>query len=242
MAMLKAYTMGADVIAVIDDDNMPHDDWGKDLCVSQETETNFYVKADEDDIAFDPLGVFIGNDHLWHRGFPMELVPDREYNCVGKRTITPDIQAVLWDGEPDVDAVCRMIYRPYCMFDPYRCPIASDRPGPVNSQNTILARRCFPDYFLFPFIGRQDDIWASYYVQAKGFQVIYTKPGVRSDRTMGGAGRYSLVNDMEKEFLGMMNNKNLLIDLKNDPESIVKYLPGGSVQAFNIWKQVINSL
>lgn len=26
------------------------------------------------------------------------------------------------------------------------------------------------DYFLYPHVGRMDDIWASYYVQAKGYE------------------------------------------------------------------------
>ena len=42
-------------------------------------------------------------------------------------------------------------------------------------------------------MGRMDDIWASYYVQAKGFKVLYNKPSVYQDRNVHG-----LTKDMKK--------------------------------------------
>ena len=51
-------------------------------------------------------------------------------------------------------------------------PYTSNRISPFNSQNTILTRECLKNYFLFPFIGRMDDM-GSYYVQALGLQVFY---------------------------------------------------------------------
>ena len=45
-----------------------------------------------------------------------------------------------------------------------------------------------------------DDIWASYYVQAKGFKVLYNKPSVYQDRNV-----HDLTKDMEKD-IGYKNN------------------------------------
>src|SRR5262245_51022814 len=40
--LLIAHDMGAEVVAVVDDDNIPNEDWGKDLAVGREIEVNYY--------------------------------------------------------------------------------------------------------------------------------------------------------------------------------------------------------
>jgi hypothetical protein len=242
MAILEAYSRGAEYIALIDDDNIPYDDWGNDLCVGKKTLVNYYMKTGENDIAFDPIGACEEYKHLWHRGFPLELLPHRSYKNKCLENIIPDLQAIMWDGDPDVDAICRMIHKPQCKFDPRYFPMASDRFSPCNGQNIILSRKVISDYFLFPQTERMQDIWASYYIQSRGFKVVYTKSGVFSDRSLGTIGRYSVINDMKKEYLGMEYNKRMLEDLKSNSESIHTYLPERASKAFSVWKQVINSL
>jgi len=238
-AILEAYKQGADVIAIIDDDNIPYEGWGEDLMVDQLTEVTMYSI---DDVAFDPIGALNEHKELWHRGFPLERVPFRDYSNKYSTSIIPKIQAIFWDGEPDVDAVCRMIYNPYCKFDPSQFPISGEQPAPFNSQNTIISRSIVKDYFLFPHIGRMDDIWAAYYVQSKGNKVVFSKPGVLSDRSLGTAGRYSMVEDMKREYIGMENNMNLLNDLNTNPDTIEKYLPEQSWKAFTEWKNIIEKI
>jgi hypothetical protein len=235
-AILEAYKMGADVIALIDDDNIPYDNWGNNIVVNTPIETTVY---DIDDIAFDPIGALNEHKELWHRGFPLERIPYRNYDNKKTLTITPKIQAIFWDGEPDVDAVCRMIYNPFCKFDPSQFPISSNKMSPFNSQNTIISRDIIQDYFLFPHIGRMNDIWASYYVQAKHHSVVYTKPEVLSNRSLGTTGRYSIVEDMKKEYIGMENNINLINDLSINPDLIQNYLPNNSWEAFLEWKKLV---
>jgi len=211
--------------------------------VGKETKTTLYLKQNENDIAFDPIGSFKEYSHLWHRGFPLELLPDRKYDKFIKDVIiVPDLQAILWNGDPDVDAICRMIYKPRCIFDPLKFPIASDRFGPCNGQNIILSRKIISDYFLFPQTERQQDIWASFYIQSKGYKIIYTKPGVLSDRSLGTMGRYSVITDMKKEYCGMEYNKKLLEDLMINPEFIHKYLSEQSSKSFREWKEIIKNL
>jgi hypothetical protein len=238
-AILEAYKQGADVIAIIDDDNIPYEGWGEDLMVNQLTPITMYSI---DDVAFDPIGALNEHKELWHRGFPLERVSFRNYNNKYSTSLIPQIQAIFWDGEPDVDAVCRMIHNPYCKFDPNQFPISGTKPAPFNSQNTIISRNVVKDYFLFPHIGRMDDIWAAYYVQSKGNKVVFSKPGVLSDRSLGTAGRYSMVEDMKREYIGMENNMNLLNDLSTNPESIEKYLPEQSWKAFTEWKNIIEKI
>lgn len=238
-AILEAYKQGADIIAIIDDDNIPYEDWGKDLMVDKLTEVTMYAT---EDLVFDPIGALKENKELWHRGFPLERVPYRDYSKKWTCSIVPKIQAIFWDGEPDVDAVCRMIYNPFCNFDPLQFPISSTKLAPFNSQNTIISRNIVKDYFLFPHIGRMDDIWAAYYVQSKGNSVVFSKPGVLSDRSLGTAGRYSVIEDMKREYIGMENNLNLLQDLSQNPDSIEKYLPTNSWKAFVEWKNIIEKI
>ncbi len=56
-----------------------------------------------------------------------------------RKRVHVDIQADFWNGDPDIDAVCRMEHAPECDFDPAAFPIASNRLSPFNSQNTFLA-------------------------------------------------------------------------------------------------------
>ena len=226
--LLWAYDMKAGIVAVVDDDNIPYGDWGKDLMVGEDIEVNYY----ETDLpAFDPVGA-TNEKILWHRGYPLQLVSKRDYSKKEKKMVKVDIQADFWNGDPDIDAICRMEHAPECDFDPSLFPIASNKMSPFNSQNTFMSGSLLKDYFLFPHIGRMDDIWASYYVQAKGHKVVYGKPSVYQDRN-----EHDLVRDMKQEYLGYENNLNLVRDLAIASEKILDYLPEQSVRAFNLYRR-----
>jgi hypothetical protein len=146
-----------------------------------------------------------------------------------------DVQADFWNGDPDIDAVCRMEHAPECDFAPGVFPFASNRMGPFNSQNTFLRGDMLKDYFLFPHVGRMDDIWAAYYVQAKGYQVVYQRASVFQKRNP-----HDLVTDMRQEYLGYENNLQLVGSLAKEPESILNYLPGRSAWAFQLYRRHFN--
>src|SRR3984957_19044594 len=40
--LLWAHDMKADIVAVVDDDNIPYENWGKNLMIGKETEVNYY--------------------------------------------------------------------------------------------------------------------------------------------------------------------------------------------------------
>jgi hypothetical protein len=226
--LLWAYDLGAEIVAVVDDDNIPYDGWGTNLMLGRPVESNYY----ETDLpAFDPVGA-TNERKLWHRGFPLQLLAKRDYSRVSKRTVTPDIQADFWNGDPDIDAVCRMEHAPECNFDESLFPIAANKLGPFNSQNTFLTRKVLKDYFLFPHVGRMDDIWASYYVQSKGYKVVYGKASVYQDRNV-----HDLTKDMKNEYLGYEHNLNIVQDLTEEPERITKYLPDRSARAFDLYRR-----
>jgi hypothetical protein len=226
--LLWANDMQADVVAVVDDDNIPLAGWGEDLLVGRDVEVNYY----ETDLpAFDPVGA-TNHNHLWHRGYPLGLLSQRDYRTRTRKTVRVDVQADFWNGDPDIDAVCRMEHAPECHFDPAAFPMAANKMGPFNSQNTFLSGRCLRDYFLFPHVGRMDDIWASYYLQAKGFRAVWNRASVYQQRNV-----HDLLRDMRQEYLGYENNLKLVKDLARDADSILAYLPGCSAWAFQLYRR-----
>lgn len=200
-----AYDMGADVVATVDDDNIPYADWGTDLYIGKEVEVDYWEP--ENDV-FDPLAV-TNYDNLWHRGYPIEYLQTKNrVNYLGKKKVVPLVQADLWDGDPDIDAMCRLTLKPVCKFD-VKAPYASNKISPFNSQNTFLHRDVLKCYAVWPFVGRMDDIWGGYYAQSKigTDRVIYNRASVYQDRNV-----QDLVTNLENETIGYRNTKNFLVD------------------------------
>lgn len=179
LGFCEAFRLDADIIATVDDDNIPYDDWGKNLMLGKEVIVDCYEAKNG---VFDPLSVTNAN-YMWHRGYPSELIPSRlDIVYKGKIKRKPLIQADLWDGVPDVDAMNRIIHNPRLKLnvtDPY-CSINI---APFNSQNTFLSREIIPYYMVLPHAGRMDDIWASYMIQ-KQFpnSVVFNKATVYQER------------------------------------------------------------
>ena len=74
-AILEALECGADLIALVDDDNIPYPCWGEDIKIGKEVETIEYTSSMLP--VFDPI---FTTDYpkLWHRGFPIELLSTRK--------------------------------------------------------------------------------------------------------------------------------------------------------------------
>lgn len=226
---LLAWQWGADIVATVDDDNVPFAHWGEKLLVGNEVEATVYETSLP---AFDPVGA-TNYPHLWHRGYPIQLLPDRDYSTSRVETVAADVQADFWNGDPDIDAICRMQYRPDCTFDDHPFPMASTAISPFNSQNTIIARRWLPEYFMFPCVGRMDDIWAAYHLQAQGARVVYGAASVVQERNP-----HDLVIDMKKEYLGYENNLRMVEQAREDPEAVLRFLPPEAITAFNRYRSL----
>ena len=211
MGFLYAYLNGADVMATVDDDNIPYDDWGQNLYVGQEIDIDLWESHNG---YFDPLSVTNRSD-LWHRGYPIEFLGtknDVEYRGKAKRKVL--VQADLWDGDPDIDAMCRLSKKPCVKYD-IQQPYGSLQTSPFNSQNTFVAREVIPYYMVLPHIGRMDDIWGSYIIQ-KEFpnSVIYNKATVFQDRN-----EQDLVTNLENEVIGYRNTLKFINDEFSLPEN-----------------------
>ena len=228
---ILAYKLGAKHIATVDDDNIPYAYWGNDIYLNKNLNVNYFKTAD---IAFDPLSIFKTKKKIWHRGYPIELILSKQKIVKVKKSINADIQANLWDDNPDIDAVNRIGLKNQDFsfkFNKVK-PYSSNRFSPFNSQNTILTRDIIKDYFLFPHIGRMDDIWASYYVQSLGAKVVFANSTVKQIRNP-----HNLLVDFQKEIIGYAKNLELLNSLKISPKNIKKFLPKKSYEAFQQYKK-----
>ena len=225
IGFVYAYNNGADIIATVDDDNIPQDNWGQEIFVGQEVEVDLY----ENTIVkyFDPISV-TNQKELWHRGFPIECLPFKnniEYKGRIKRKVL--VQADFWDGDPDIDAICRLSKKPIVKFEDFK-PFCANQLAPFNSQNTFLAREVIPYYTVLPHTGRMDDIWGGYILQYYfPNSTIYNKATVYQDRNL-----QDLIANLENEIIGYRNTFKLLNDLKN----FENYLPEKAKEFWNIYR------
>jgi hypothetical protein len=226
IGFVEAYNRGADIVATVDDDNIPYDDWGTNVVVGETVEIDFY---NTDLGVFDPLSVTEHNQ-VWNRGYPIDLVPYRSRVSYGgklKRRVL--VQADLWDGDPDIDAMARLSIRPIVKFDKIQGPYGSTSISPFNSQNTFLSREVIPYYSVFPHVGRMDDIWGGYVLQHYfPNSVVYNKVSVFQDRNV-----QDLVTNLEKEIIGYRYTTDLIRGL-SDWESIV---PKETVDYWNAYRR-----
>ena len=227
--LVFAYNIGAEIIATVDDDNIPVDNWGKKLIVGTTCKVNTFKVADA--AVFDPLAAT--HPHIWHRGFPVQLLDKRNLKkgeMVERKVL---VQADMWDGDPDVDAIARITLLPEIQFNPNTLPFAGDKISPFNSQNTFLHRDIFPTYFLFPHIGRMDDIWAAYVTQHEFPDcVAYCKASVYQDRN-----EHDLVKDLKAEMIGYEHS----LEVATDKEAYKHLVPQLALDAYEEYKKAFHA-
>ena len=216
-------------IATVDDDNIPYSSWGDNILLGQEIEVDEYENISCP--YFDAISTTEHND-LWHRGFPIEYLQVKnniEYK--GKTKITPMVQAEFWDGDPDIDAICRLSKKPIVKFNSFE-PFTTKQLTPFNSQNTFLHRDVLKYYSVFPYTGRMDDIWGAYVMQHYfPNSVIFAKASVYQSRNP-----QDLVKNLENEVIGYRGTLNLINNIKDYRD----LLPTKTVEYFNIYQKYFN--
>lgn len=228
IGFIEAYKLGAEVIASVDDDNIPYNNWGKHVIVGQEWSVPIYTARR---IAFDPLQM-TNHTELWHRGYPLELVHSSKgihYN--GEKMMKVLFQADLWNGDPDIDAICRLLCKPkkleLKLYLPFGETFASAEYAPFNSQNTFIAREALPYYMVLPYVGRMDDIWGGYIAQyLLNTRPVFMPPSVRQERNA-----QSVYKNLEDEVLGYTTTLKLLNDITNWRD----YLPKETLKAYHLY-------
>lgn len=230
IGFLLALEMGADIIATVDDDNIPFENWGSNILINQNISVKSYSANNN---IFDPIGL-TNYPHLWHRGFPIQLVNSRSYDNWNFVSSSYKVQADFWNGDPDIDAICRMIYKPDCTFAETNFPFTTNGFTPFNSQNTFIARELLPFYFMFPFIGRMDDIWGAYYLQLlTGEKVLFNIPTVKQSRN-----EHDLTNDFKHEVLGYEKTFDMLENSMINISNFFKFIPEKSFAAYSEYNKL----
>lgn len=207
IGFIDAYRRGAEIIATVDDDNIPYESWGSNLLVGKKEMIDVYRPTKVP--IFDPLSITDHND-IWHRGYPLEYLKEKnDVEYMGKFPRKILVQADLWDGDPDIDAMARLTKKPIVKFNSVKAAFASNQISPFNSQNTFIHRSVLRDYAVWPFVGRMDDIWAGYYYQSiHPNTIVYNKASVYQNRNA-----QDLITNLEKEIIGYRNTLNFINNL-----------------------------
>ena len=91
---------------------------------------------------------------------------------------------------------------------------------------------------MFPGIGRMDDIWGAYYLQARtGVRPVFCAASVEQRRN-----DHDLTRDFSLEIIGTEQTLPLLDALAHDPADLFAYLPGASAAAFLEYHAIALSL
>ncbi len=159
------------------------------------------------------------NIPFYHRGHPwsQRWTDGEQYQARTNVRGFVAVNAGLWLDDPDVDALTRLFapVRAIGTSEKYRARLgcAHGTWAPFNSQNTAIARSVLPAYFLFPFVGRYDDIWASYLIRYiadyRREYVTYGAPQVRQQRNP-----HNYLRDFDDERLGMECTDTFLAALR----------------------------
>jgi hypothetical protein len=216
LGYLEALRLDADVVITVDDDNFPMSWIDPTNAESWINEITPMLTA--------PSGPhqLLRSSHGWynpgqlcvptvtHRGYPI----GRRAGMSAETTVPSEdgrvgVFAALWLGDPDVDAIERIANNTTVSDVTGDVTLHPDTWAPFNSQATAIRADLLPACYLWPEVGRYDDIWASYVARTvmchTGDLVRYGYPLVEQRRN-----EHDLVTDLERELLGMRHTPELI--------------------------------
>jgi hypothetical protein len=151
---------------------------------------------------------------IWPRGLPLRYVrrqvPDVT-SLAQFQTVCP-IQQGLVDGNPDVDAVYRLVLPlPQVFQNNVQLALGPGSWCPFNSQNTVWWPQAYPLLYLPSHCSfRMTDIWRSFIAQriawANGWRVLFHGATVMQERN-----EHDLISDFEHEIPGYLHNEKLAL-------------------------------
>lgn len=214
-ALLEAIRRDTDLLLTLDDDNFPYKDTFLDG-----------VKALTDPTIFHHRPVIKSATGWWnagrlcrpsviHRGWPISRWRDVDQGVIADG-LNPRIGVVasLWLGDPDISALQRITYDPLVKDVPSSAVLDTGTWCPFDSQSTTVVKDLIPLMFMWPGVGRYDDIWSSYAMRAvmdmTHWYVTYGAPLVTQERNP-----HNLLRDLEDELYGYKHTEELTDDLRN---------------------------
>ena len=123
------------------------------------------------------------------------------------------------DGDPDVDAIYRLIYKDELLFEK-KSPVILEKGSwcSFNSQNTLFLKSFFPALYLPCHVSfRMTDIWRSFVAQAvlwsEGKKLCFGPATVKQIRN-----QHDLMHDFKDEIDGYLGNKEICSILEKEAE------------------------
>lgn len=220
---IKAIAEGATLIAETDDDNLPKENFLKSPALS--VKGRLIKKT-----GWENIYSHFTDEKIWPRGFPLEYVSQSfspHPTLDGQSTFDCPIQQYLADGEPDIDAICRLTAKTDINFRSGTVILAEDAYCPFNSQNTIWWPEAFPLLYL-PCTAtfRMTDIWRSFVAQ-----VCLHKTGKKiafhESTTFQKRNQHSIIKDFADEVPGYLNNAKIMelltaLTLSDKPHRLIQ--------------------
>ncbi len=222
---LIAMERGAETIIETDDDT---DAYAAFWWTREPIETTAVVRSP----GWVNVYAYFSDARIWPRGLPLDAArhapPPRE--SLTTETAWCPIQQGLVDGDPDVDAVYRLVLDLPFQFTPGASVALG--PGawcPFNSQNTSWWPEAYPLMYLPAYCSfRMTDIWRSFVAQRiaweNGWSVLFHEATVRQRRNP-----HDLLRDFRDEVPGYLANREICAALH-----ALELEPGASRVAANL--------
>jgi len=164
---LLAMAEGVEILIETDDDNYPAADFWLPRSIRHRC-------ASLRDKRWVNIYRYFTDAQIWPRGFPLEFARDAAppLDALPQVDLLCPVQQGLTDGNPDVDAIYRLLFPLPVSFQ--KAPAVAVSRGswcPFNSQNTAWFSRAFPLLYLpayCPF--RATDIWRGLIAQRIGWE------------------------------------------------------------------------
>ena len=155
---------------------------------------------------------YFSDTNIWPRGLPLTSVRSSVVPLDDLLVASLDcpIQQGLADGDPDVDAIYRLLNPHPTTFSPdRRVALGNSTWCPFNSQNTTWWSDTFPLLYLPAHCSfRMTDIWRSFVSQRicweNGWSVLFHSPTVFQHRN-----EHDLLKDFRDEIPGYLNADRL---------------------------------
>jgi hypothetical protein len=153
---------------------------------------------------------YFSTANIWPRGIPLDAVRQAPPSLVDVplQEVDCPIQQGLCNGDPDVDAIYRLVNPlPIDFQDRSSVALANNSWCPFNSQNTTWWRDAFPLLYLPGTCSiRMTDIWRGFVAQriawANGWGLLFHSSTVYQERNA-----HNLMRDFKDEISGYLNNR-----------------------------------
>ena len=227
IGFLVAMYNDSKIIMETDDDNFPKSNFFKNL----ELQKKLKLLSGSKWINIFKIFQKKNKDTIWPRGFPLDEINEMHEIKITKKLITSPIQQRLCDGNPDVDAIFRLLNSKIKIKFKNTKVSLSKSISPFNSQNTIWHKNIFELMYLpvtCPM--RCTDIWRSLItlkiMQLNNLDILFYGTNIFQSRNL-----HNLMDDFYEEVPLYLESKKIIHILNK-----IKLKKGFKNFSFNIYK------